>query len=137
MQPTRSFLESIGLPGGDAFDLPTSERRFPDGGQYRVEIPSVEGPAALETVLAEGARRGVRIHRISQGSGIQLLTDEEIERMVALGGERDVEVCLFTGPRASFDTGVQAATGSGRVVAGALRGADQLAYGVEDVLRAC
>ncbi len=133
----RGLLASLGLPDGDAHDLPRSRLRFPDGGEYRVEIPSVEGPAAFEAVQDEAAHRGVRVHRISQGSGIQLLTDEEIERMVALGGERDVEVCLFTGPRASFDTGVQAATGSGRVVAGALRGADQLAYGVEDVLRAC
>jgi len=28
---TREFLVKIGLPAGDAFDLPTSEKRFPDG----------------------------------------------------------------------------------------------------------
>ena len=32
MDKTRKFLESIGLPGGDAYDLPTSEKRFKDGG---------------------------------------------------------------------------------------------------------
>ena len=35
MDKTREFLKSIGLPGGDAYDLPTSEKRFADGGQYR------------------------------------------------------------------------------------------------------
>jgi Peptidase family U32 len=65
-----------------------------------------------------------------------MLTDDEIERMVALGAEHDVEVCLFVGPRASWDVGVQATASSGAVVAGALRGADQLVYGIEDVVRA-
>ena len=37
-------------------DLPTSAKRFPDGAQYRVEIPSVEGPEALEAVFAERRR---------------------------------------------------------------------------------
>ena len=30
MQKTREFLKTIGLPGGDAYDLPTSEKRFAD-----------------------------------------------------------------------------------------------------------
>ena len=36
MKETREFLESIGMPGGDLYDLPTSEKRFLDGGQYHV-----------------------------------------------------------------------------------------------------
>ena len=43
----REFLASIGLPSGDLHGLPTSHKRFPDGAQYRVEIPSTEGPRAL------------------------------------------------------------------------------------------
>ena len=34
MEKTREFLRSIDLPAGDAYDLPTSEKRFADGGQY-------------------------------------------------------------------------------------------------------
>ena len=56
---------------------------------------------------------------------------------MALGQEHAVEVCLFVGPRAAWDVGVQATAPAGRVAAGSLRGADQLAYGVEDVLRGC
>jgi hypothetical protein len=136
MGRTRRYLSSLGLPERDLGDLPASAGRFPDGGQFRVEIPSVEGPAAFRAVIAAAGEQGVRVHRISQGSGIMLQTDAEIEEMVALGAEHDIEVCLFVGPRASWDVGVQVTAPSGAVAAGALRGADQLVYGIEDVVRA-
>jgi len=136
MGRTRRYLSSLGLPERDLGDLPASARRFPDGGQFRVEIPSVEGPVAFRAVIAAGREEGVRIHRISQGSGIMLQTDAEIEEMVALGAEHQIEVCLFVGPRASWDVGVQVTASSGAIAAGALRGTDQLVYGIEDVVRA-
>jgi hypothetical protein len=77
---------------------------------------------------------GVPIHRISQGSGVMLQTDDEIRQMVTLGKRHGVEVCLFVGPRATWDVGVQAASSGGRVLGASLRGADQLAFGTEDVL---
>jgi hypothetical protein len=135
MRSARSVLGGCGLPEGDAHDLPDSAKRFDDGGQYRIEIPSVEGPRAMEAVVAAAAEHGVGVHRISQGSGIMLLTDEEISAMLALGRAHGIEVCLFVGPRASWDTGVQAASLNGRILGCSLRGADQLAYGIEDVLR--
>lgn len=133
---TRRYLASLGLPERDLGSPPESGRRFPDGGQYRVEIPSVEGPVAFRAVIEAAREHGVRLHRISQGSGIMLQTDGEIEEMVGLGAEHDIEVCLFVGPRASWDVGVQATASSGAVMAGALRGTDQLVYGIEDVVRA-
>ena len=136
MGRARSVLGGCRLPEGDAHDLPDSAKRFADGGQYRIEIPSVEGPRAMEAVLAAAAEHGVGVHRISQGSGIMLLTDEEISAMLALGRAHGIEVCLFVGPRATWDIGVQAASANGRVLGASLRGADQLAYGIEDVLRA-
>jgi hypothetical protein len=136
MRSARSVLAGCRLPEADAHDLPDSAKRFADGGQYRIEIPSVEGPRAMEAVLAAAAEHGVGLHRVSQGSGIMLLTDEEIAAMLALGRAHGLEVCLFVGPRACWDTGVQAASVNGRVLGSSLRGADQLAYGIEDVLRA-
>ena len=53
MKETRDFLRKLGLPAQDAFDLPTSSKRFPDGARYRIEIPSVVGPQALRAVLEE------------------------------------------------------------------------------------
>ena len=134
MRPDLPGFGALDLPARDAHDLPDSPRRFPDGGQYRVEIPSCEGPAAMRAVIDEAATRGVSVHRVSQGSGIMLQTDDEIGEMLALGREHGIEVCLFVGPRAAWDTGVQASASAGRVIGGQLRGSEQLGYAVEDVL---
>jgi hypothetical protein len=134
MRTPEDILQSMNLPARDAYDLPASRKRFADGGQYRIEIPSCEGPKAMQAVIAEAAARRVPVHRVSQGSGIMLQTDREIEEMLALGREHGIEVCLFVGPRANWDTGSQAASTNGRVLGSSLRGADQLGYGLEDVL---
>ena len=68
----------------------------------------------LRAVLEEAAARGVRIHRVSQGSGIMLLTDEELDELAELGREHDVEVCLFLGPRGAWDAGRSGARHRGR-----------------------
>jgi Peptidase family U32 len=136
MRSTTSILQSLNLPARDAYDLPASHKRFADGGQYRIEIPSCEGPRAMETVIAAAREHALTLHRVSQGSGVMLQTDDEIERMVALGRDQGIEVCLFVGPRANWDVGVQAASASGRVLGSSLRGVDQLAYGLEDVRHA-
>ncbi|AYY14071.1 hypothetical protein EF847_16560 [Actinobacteria bacterium YIM 96077] len=137
MHATRSFLASLGLARGDQPAPDTSASRFDDGARFRVEIPSVEGPQAFEAVLDAADEHGIRVHRVSQGSGIMLLTDAEISRMVELGREHDIEVSLFTGPRAAWDVGAQVTSATGRVVGASLRGTDQLVYGIEDVRRGC
>lgn len=134
---TRHFLESLGLPGSDAFNLPDSQKRFPDGAHYRIEIPSVEGPQALEAVIAEAEKQKVTIQRVSQGSGIMLLTDEEIGEMARLGKEAQMEVSLFVGPRAAWDTGAQITSSAGKNLGARLRGMDQVVFAVEDIRRAC
>ena len=136
-QKTRDYLNTLALPSGDAFDLPTSPKRFPDGAQYRVEIPSVEGPRALVAVLEEAERQSVLIHRVSQGSGIMLLTDEEIREMARLGHDTGIEVSLFVGPRAAWDTGAQVTASAGKNLGARLRGMDQVVFAAEDIRRAC
>ena len=134
---TRKYLESAGLPQGDDFGLSPSNKRFPDGAQYRVEIPSVEGPKVLAAVLDEAARQDVQIHRISQGSGIFMLRDAEIREMARLGKEAQIEVSLFVGPRAGWDTGAQVVSSAGKNLGARLRGMEQVIYAVEDIRRAC
>ncbi len=129
------LLSGLGLPGRDLYDLPDSGKRFADGAQYRVEIPSVEGPRVLEAVIEEADRRDVRLHRVSQGSGIMLLTDAEILEMCQMARETNLELSLFVGPRASWETGATAVSGAGGVLGAQHRGQDQLAYALEDVLR--
>ncbi len=133
---TRDFLESIGLPGGDLFDLPTSPKRFPDGAQFRVEIPSTEGPRCLEAVLQEAARLEVPVHRVSQGSGVFLHTDDELDELARLGAEMRVEVSLFARPNAGWDTSAMARSPAGAVLAPAARGQEQVVAGLDDARRA-
>ena len=61
-------------------------------------------------------------------------TDDEIKEMVAIGKSENIEVCLFVGPRASWDIGKQPLSSAGGVANPTLRGADQVRYAVEDVL---
>ena len=135
MSESRKALTKLGLPAADEPPEP-SQKRFPDGGQYRIEIPSTEGPASLRAVLEEGRNRAVPVHRVSQGSGIMLLSDDEIREMAALGDKAGVEVNLFIGPRATFDIGAQAYSAAGKALGLSLRGSDQLVYALEDARRA-
>lgn len=136
MQPYQVALESLDLRPTDSHPPPRSDTRFVDGSAFRVEIASVEGPTAFEAAIGASIEHGVRIDRVSQGSGIYLQTDGEIQRMVQLGQEHAIEVCLFVGPRAAWDCGKQVESSAGRVNAGALRGADQLGFAVAEVQRA-
>lgn len=129
-------MKAAGLPERDPQPYPDSTKRFPDGGQYRIEIPSTEGPAALRAVLEEAKERDVPVHRVSQGSGIMLLTDDEIREMCRLGRKAGIEVNLFVGPRATYDVGAQVYSTAGKSLGWSLRGADQLRYALLDVVRA-
>ncbi len=135
MEATKSLLASLGLPARDPGECPSSGLRFPDGGQYRIEIPSTEGPRALAAIIDEAQKRSVPVHRVSQGSGIMLLTDEEIVEMCDLGRSNGIEVNLFIGPRATFDIGAQVYSAAGKTLGLAARGADQLFYSLLDVRR--
>jgi hypothetical protein len=90
-----------------ALKLATVSARFADGVRYRIEIPSVEGPRVLAAVLEEAASRAVPVRRVSQGSGVMMLTDSEIGEMATLGANAGVEVSLFLGPRGAWDPGGQ------------------------------
>lgn len=110
-----------------------SDARFADGLRYRIEIPSVEGPAVFRAVLEEAAARGVPVRRVSQGSGVMMLTDAEISEMAELGAEHGVEVSLFLGPRGAWDAGGQSfATGA---VGGIARGQAGVEWCLAEVRR--
>ena len=40
-EETRQYLKQIGMLQGDAFDMPSSSLRFPDGGAFPIEVPTV------------------------------------------------------------------------------------------------
>jgi hypothetical protein len=112
-----------------------STQRFADDVRYRIEIPSVEGPAVLRAVLDQAEASGVPVRRVSQGSGVMMLTDAEIHEMARLGAEARVEVSLFLGPRGAWDTGGQALVTAAS--GGVARGLDGVAWCVAEARRAC
>lgn len=136
MSSTRDFLRSIGLPAGDLTELPDSEKRFPDGAHYRIEIPSTEGPGCLDAVLEESERLGVRVHRVSQGSGVFLHTDGELDEMSRTAAAARVEVSLFTRPNAGWGVSAMARAPAGAVVAPTAHGQDQVVACLDDARRA-
>ena len=132
----RAILRELGLPDDDSRALPDSPFTFSDGAQYRVEIPSTEGPECLAAVFEEADALGVPVHRISQGSGVFLLTDSELDAMAALAASRFAEVSLVARPTAGWGPAATARAPAGPVLAGAVRGAGQLTAALEDVCRA-
>jgi len=137
MNQTQQFLAKLNLPAEDNHPLSPSGKKFKNGGDYRIEIPSVEGPRVFREVLEAAKELKVPVHRVSQGSGIMLLTKDEIREMARIGAAENIEVCLFVGPRAPFETGAQATSAAGKVIGLQHRGADQLVYAIEDVRKAC
>jgi hypothetical protein len=133
LQDIRRILAATGYPwdqqGGD------SDARFSDGARYRIEIPSTEGPAVLRAVIEEAAERNVAVQRVSQGSGVMMLTDGEIAEMARLGAEHAIEINLFLGPRGAWSTGGQAMTTAAH--AGSARGSADLAACLVEAKRAC
>jgi hypothetical protein len=132
----RAVLEEMGLPGGDLGSLPDSAKRFPDGAQYRVEIPSTEGPRCLEAVVEEAERHHVVIHRVSQGSGVFLQTDAELDEVARRAERAALEVSLFARPNAAWDASAMTRSPAGAVLAPAARGQEQLVACLQDAVRA-
>ena len=129
LEPYRRLLREAGSPGAD--EVIASTNVFPDGANYRVEIPSTEGVEGVRSVFQAADDFGVPVHRVSQGSGSMLLVDDEIREMVALCQARNVELSLFVGPRPAWDISGQRSFGGNR-----LEGADQLVYSMDDLARA-
>ncbi len=136
MEQTKKFLKSIGLPDRDAYDLPTSSKRFADGAQYRFEVPGIQGPGAMKVLLEELEKNDLYIHRVTQTIGIMRITDEEITSMVALAEKYAVDLILAIGPRAVYDTSASVHTSEGQRMGYRLRGQDQIVRAIEDIKRA-
>jgi hypothetical protein len=135
VEATRAFLRSVGLPGTDTIENSDSAKRFSDGAQYRVEIPSVEGPEVFDVVMTEAESRGVLIHRVSQGSGALLNTSAELADWAARAEQAVVEVSVFARPLSGWGTGAGAYTTGAFGLPSQVRGADQLVHVLEDIRR--
>lgn len=47
----RDCLQELGLPEGDCQELPSSTKEFSDGGNFKIEIPTVNSIEAMEKVI--------------------------------------------------------------------------------------
>lgn len=136
LKDVQAMLEKIGIPGRDAYDLPTSGKTFPDGGHYRMEISGVERPQVLEALIDEMNKRGIAIHRlISTVMGSTLLDDAELRDFAQMAHDARLEVIITPGPRSGWDTGRQLVTPEGGFSGLRYRGSDQLSYVVAEYLR--
>jgi hypothetical protein len=132
---TRQFLVKLGMPAGDAFDLPTSDKRFADGAHFRVEIPTINTAVACKALLEEADKLGVTINRIDETYGAFRHTLQELKEYVAICKHYNVSLNLSVGPRAAYDTSATRLSEQGRVIAYRLRGQEQVVRAIEDVKR--
>ena len=124
-------------PAGDLHAHPPTHKRFPDGAQFRIEIPSTEGLESIKSVVEEAKKYSVPVHRVSQGSGITMMPRAECLDMLRVGRDNAMEVCLFVGPRNAWDISAVARTDAGRNSVSGHRGMDQVVFALEDVMRGC
>jgi hypothetical protein len=136
LKDVQKMLEKVGIPGRDAYDLPDSPKRFPDGAHYRMEISGVERPQVLEALIDEMNKRKIPVHRlISTVMGSTLLDDAELKDFAQMAADADVEVIITPGPRSGWDVGRQLVTPEGGLSGLRYRGSDQLSFVIAEYLR--
>ena len=134
-EETRQYLTKIGLPAGDLFDMPSSPLRFPDGGAYRIEVPTVNSADAVAALLDTATKNNITINRVTETYGMFRHTREEIKEYCRLCNQYGAELLMSTGPRATYDTGATVLSPQGVRISYRLRGMEQMLRAVEDVKR--
>ena len=131
------YMEQAGIPGRDAYDLPSSDKRFPDGSSYRIELSGVEGPKVLEALIDERRKRNVPVHRlVSMCQGGTLYDNQELKDFAQMAAEDKMEVLAIPGPRNSWDIGRQFTSEEGKKCGGLHhRGSDELRKVIADMMR--
>ncbi len=132
---TRDELEALGLPRDDCANLPYSSKRFEDGSDFKIEIPTVNSMEVLQAILQASDKIGIRINRVTETLGMFRHSKAEIQDMIKLCNTYNCELVMSTGPRASYDTSATAASTQGKTIAYRLRGQEQLVRAIEDIKR--
>ncbi|MCK8601444.1 hypothetical protein [Desulfoferrobacter suflitae] len=137
LKKIRDFMEKEGVPGRDAHDLPSSAKTFPDGAHYRVEIAGVERASTMEAMIDEARKRKVTIHRAVATVGGSTFCDfEELKAIAQMAYDEKIEVVMVVGHRKAWDTGSkELSTFEGGMQGFRLRGSDNIAYHIADMLR--
>ena len=133
----RKFMEKLAIPGRDLHDLPTSDKTFPDGSNYRIEIAGVERASTMEAMITEAKKRNIIIHRaIATVGGSTYCDFQELKAMAQMAYEEKIEVIMTIGPRKAWDPGSKEASNPEGVGQGSrLRGSDNISYWLADMMR--
>jgi hypothetical protein len=133
----RDFMENMGIPGRDAYDLSTSQKKFPDGAQYRIEIAGVERASTMEALIDEAGKRRLPVHRVIATVGGSTYCDfEELKAIARMAWEEKIEVVMTVGHRKAWDVGAkESATTEGQAQGFRLRGSDNISYHIADIMR--
>jgi hypothetical protein len=136
-QEIQDFMNKMGIPARDAYDLPTSTKRFRDGACYRNEISSIERPSTMRAMLEEARAYKVKIHRvIAVTMGATLLTMDELRDLARMADGEGIELVVLPGPRVMWDIGRMSSTPEGAYSGIRVRGSDYLSYTLGDFFRA-
>jgi len=133
----RDFMEKQGIPGRDAYELPTSDQTFPDGADYRIEIAGVERASTMEAMIKEAHKRNITIHRAIAAVGGSTYCDfEELKDMAQMAYNEKIEVIMTVGHRKGWDVGSkEISTSEGAMQGFRLRGSDHISYHIADIMR--
>jgi hypothetical protein len=134
-EDTRTYLEKLGLPGSDLWDLPTSGATFPDGAHYRIEVPTINTAEAAAALVKRAEELGIQINRITETYGMFRHTREEIKDYIDIAKQHGAELIMSTGPRATYDTSATVLSSQGVRIGYRLRGVEQLVRAIEDIKR--
>src|SRR5574341_870187 len=133
----RDFMEAQGVPGRDSYDLPTSDKSFPDGTNFRIEIAGVEHASTMEAMIDEARKRTVVIHRaIAAVGGATFLDFGELKALAQMARDEGIEVIMTVGHRKGWDAGAKESSNpEGMMQAFRLRGSDNISYHIADLMR--
>jgi hypothetical protein len=134
-EETRAYLKKLNLPEGDLYDMPSSNKRFPDGAAFRIEVPTINTAEAVEGLLNTADKNGITINRVTETYGMFRHTRDEIKEYCKLCHDYGAELMMSIGPRATYDTGATVLSSQGVRISYRLRGMDQVLRAVEDLKR--
>lgn len=134
-QETRSYLEKLGFPTGDAQTSEELKNEFAAGGHYGIELSSINNLKILTEAINHSKKYDFVIDRVDECRGIFRLPDAEIKEMIHICAREKIGLYFSIGPRAIYDIGGFVKSDNGKRIGYRLRGMENLIYAVEDVKR--
>jgi hypothetical protein len=137
IEEIRGFMEKMGVPGRDLYEIPTSTKSFPDGANYRIEIAGVERPSSMKALIDEAKKRDLPVHRaIATVGGATYCDFSELKEMAQMARDAKIEVIMTIGHRLGWDVGAKSSvTSEGQQNGWRHRGSDNVSYFIADVMR--